>query len=146
MLTSKQKGNLTELKCLTRFVELGYAVSLPYGENSRYDLIVDYNGKLLKIQVKTSKLVQGTEENPECIEFATCSIRYNSEGSKRIYYTKEEIDYFATVWENVVYLVPVEECSSSKKIRFCLPKNGQRVGITFAEDCTIEKVLERREG
>lgn len=31
-LTSKEKGNLTELQCLTAFYELGYKVSIPYGE------------------------------------------------------------------------------------------------------------------
>lgn len=145
MLNTKQKGNLTELKCLTKFVELGYSVSIPYGENSRYDFILDYNGELLKIQVKTAKLAQGTEENPETIEFATCSMRYNSGGGQRVYYTKDEIDYFATWWDNEVYLVPVEECSVSKKLRFVPPKNGQRVGISFCKDYIAEKVLERRQ-
>ena len=36
-LTSKQKGNLTELQCLTAFVAEGCGVSIPYGDNSKYD-------------------------------------------------------------------------------------------------------------
>lgn len=40
-LTPKQKGNLTELKCISAFYELGYQCSIPYGENSRYDFIAD---------------------------------------------------------------------------------------------------------
>ena len=55
-LTSKQKGNLTELQCITAFYENGYAVSIPYGENSRYDFIADIYGKLIRIQVKTSSI------------------------------------------------------------------------------------------
>ena len=40
-LSSKEKGNLTELQCLTAIYELGYKASIPYGENSRYDFILD---------------------------------------------------------------------------------------------------------
>lgn len=145
-MDTKQKGNLTELKCLVFFVENGFEVSVPYGENSRYDMILDYKGKLLKIQCKTCHVSQGTEEQPETIMFATCSMRYNGSGPKRVYYSKDEIDYFATVYKDKVYLVPVEECSADKKLRFVPPSNGQRVGISFAEDYEALKVLERREG
>lgn len=43
-LNPKQKGNLTELKCISAFYELGYQCSIPYGENSRYDFIADIDG------------------------------------------------------------------------------------------------------
>jgi hypothetical protein len=42
------KGTITELKCKTYFLELGYTVSTP--ENpTRYDFILDTGDKLLKI-------------------------------------------------------------------------------------------------
>ena len=96
-LQSKQKGNLTELQCITAFYELGYSVSIPYGENSRYDLIADIEGKLIKIQVKTSSIKNG---NAEAIEFSCRSSRINSTGTINTRYTKSEIDYFATYWDN----------------------------------------------
>ena len=110
-LTSKQKGNLTELKCISAFYELGYQCSIPYGENSRYDFIADVNGKLLKIQCKTSHEVES-----------------------------------GTYWDNICYLVPINECSVSKKLRFIPPKNGQKVGITFASDYELPKQLSLIEG
>ena len=48
-MDSKIKGNLTELQCLAAFVEQGCAVSIPYGDNSKYDFIADIDGRLLKI-------------------------------------------------------------------------------------------------
>ncbi len=48
-LSSKEKGNLTELQCLTAFYELGYKACIPYGEDSRYDFILDVDGILLRI-------------------------------------------------------------------------------------------------
>lgn len=38
-------GNITELKCMTAFIELGYECSIPYGNNAKYDFVVDVNGK-----------------------------------------------------------------------------------------------------
>lgn len=139
-LTSKQKGNLTELQVITYLYSLGYQCSLPYGENSRYDLIADIEGKLIKIQVKTSSLKAGTSE---AIEFSCRSSRVNSTGVVNTRYTKEEIDYFATFWNNQCYLIPIEECSVTKTLRFCYPSTGQKKGITLAEDYTAEKQLQK---
>lgn len=141
-LTSKQKGNLTELQCITAFYKLGYTVSIPYGENSRYDFIADINGKLLRVQVKTST----ARDNGDLIEFSCRSTRVNTQGNFSRTYTKEEIDYFCTYYDNKCYLVPVTECSSSKKLRFNSTKNGQKVGINLAEDYELEKQLEKLEG
>lgn len=138
ILTSKQKGNLTELQVITYLYSLGYSCSIPYGENSRYDLIADIQGKLIRIQVKTSSIKDG---NPNAIEFACRSSRTNSTGVINSRYTKSEIDYFATFWNNQCYLVPVEECSVSKTLRFCYPKNGQKTGISLAEDYVAEKQI-----
>jgi hypothetical protein len=141
MLNTKQKGNLTELQCITSFYELGYSISIPYGENNRYDFIADVNGRLLKIQCKTARLIDDNNSSG-AIQFNTISTRVNSQGNIRYKYDKEQIDYFATYWEGKCYLVPVEECGMScKKIRFVPPKNGQVKGITFAEDYELEKIL-----
>ena len=53
-MDKKQIGNLTELQCLTSFVSLGYNVSIPYGDNAKYDFIADIQGKLIRVQVKTA--------------------------------------------------------------------------------------------
>ena len=76
-LTTKQKGNLTELQCLTAFVKHGCGVSIPYGDNSKYDFIADVNGKLYKVQVKTSSL---KDEN--AILFSCRSTHVNCSGVK----------------------------------------------------------------
>lgn len=140
-LTSKQKGNLTELKCISAFYELGYQCSIPYGENSRYDFIADVNGKLLKIQCKTSHEVESG-----VIEFSCRSCRSNTQSNLQRKYTANEVDYFCTYWDNMCYLVPINECSVSKKLRFIPPKNGQKVGITFASNYELPKQLSLIEG
>lgn len=142
-LTAKQKGNLTELQCLTAFYEQGCHVSLPYGENSRYDMIVDVDGKLLRVQVKTSSIKNG---DVNAIEFSCRSSHVNSNGVKNIRYSENEIDYFATYWNNKCYLIPVKECSVTKTLRFAPPKSGQIKGISFAIEYELQNQLEKIRG
>ena len=128
-LDSKKKGNLTEMQCMSAFMEQGCGVSIPFGDNSKYDFIADVDGHLLKIQVKTASL-----KNDNVIKFSCRSTHVNCTGVKNIRYSANDIDYFATYWDNKCYLVPVEECSVEKTLRFVPPKNGQIKGITFAKD------------
>ena len=128
-LDTKKKGNLTEMQCMSAFMEQGCGVSIPFGDNSKYDFIADVNGRLLKIQVKTASL-----KNDNVIKFSCRSTHVNCTGVKNIRYSANDIDYFATYWNNKCYLVPVEECSVEKTLRFVPPKNGQIKGITFAKD------------
>ncbi len=137
-MDSKQKGNVTELEVLTYITKLGYQVSIPFGDRERYDQIWDIKGKLLKIQVKTSRYI---DEEENGIKF---SCRSNTKVGGKIQharYTKDEIDYFATFFKGKCYMVPVEETSTEKTLRFNLPKNGQKKGISFAEDYLVEEVL-----
>lgn len=48
-LSTKDLGAQTELQCLAYLHRLGYNVSIPWGDNARYDFILDIAGKLYKI-------------------------------------------------------------------------------------------------
>lgn len=140
-LSTKEKGNLTELQCLTTFYSYGYKVSIPYGENCRYDFILDTGKKLLRVQVKTSRPLKNEEDG---FVFSTASTRVNSSKNIRNYYTKEEIDCFSTFYLGKCYLIPVEEVGKSeKKLRFKYPTNGQKKGISLAQNYEFEKVIKR---
>ena len=128
-LTPKDKGNLTELQCLTAFAEQGLKVSIPYGENCRYDFILDVNGTLLKIQCKTSRLITSQDG----FEFKCRSTNATRKGVFTTRYTSSEIDYFATYFNKQCYLVPVQECGITKTLRYCYPSNGQKKGISLAK-------------
>src|ERR1700748_2250295 len=55
MAPLKKKGDLAELKVATDLVRRGCELSIPFGEDSDYDLIADYEGRLHRIQVKYTK-------------------------------------------------------------------------------------------
>ena len=137
MLNSKQKGNLTELQCITAFIENGCGISIPYGDNLKYDFIADFKGQLFKIQVKTASL----KDEGGAIKFSCRSIHVNCSGVKNQRYSKNEIDFFATYWEGKCYLVPVQECSTAKTLRLEPAKGGNTQGINFAENYELNKQL-----
>lgn len=59
-MTPKQRGESVEAIVLARILRLGYSVSLPFGNNQRYDMIVDDGQKLTRSQCKTGRLRDGT--------------------------------------------------------------------------------------
>ena len=133
-MDSNLKGTITELKCKTYFLELGYIVSTPETP-ARYDFILDCGDRLLKVQVKTSK------SDGEKLHFETCSSHITREGATRRTY-EDKIDYFCTWFENECYLIPVEECGArGKSLRLVPTKNGQVKNICFAKDYIAKEVL-----
>lgn len=137
-------GNVIELQCISKFIELGYEVSIPYGNGAKYDFIADVNGKFLRIQCKScsNPRAKGTLNgyDTSAIQISTVSQTTNTQKTTRHLYSKEQIDYFATYYKNQVYLIPVEECSTSKTLRFKPPQNGNN-NYNKAEDYEIEKII-----
>ena len=132
-------GTITELKCMTYFLELGYTVSVPQNPD-RYDFIVDTKEKLLKIQVKTCN----TTRSEGAINFSTSSAHSTANGISHTDYKNDNIDYFCTYYNGECYLIPVEECGSREKnLRLVPTKNGQIKGICFAKDYIAKEVLSR---
>ena len=119
------------------FMKLGYNVLTPYGDCERYDYVVDVGGKFIKIQCKTAS----TEDDGASFKFS-CRSSNRREG-KIIHhqYSKDEIDYFVTCFDNQCYLIPVEECGTDKRLRLLPAKNGQTRGITWAKDYRLEEVV-----
>lgn len=142
MLNTKQKGNLTELLCLAAFTKLGYIVSIPYGDCAKYDFIVDIDHTLYRIQCKTS-----SQRDEGVYDFSTRSVQVGVNSTQTRGYTKTDIDFFATIIDNQCYLIPVEEVSGrSKTLRFVPPKNGQKEGITYAQEYELLSQIEKLKG
>lgn len=136
-MNSKQKGNITELETMLAFIKLGYNVLTPYGDCERYDYVVDVNGKFVRIQSKTSH----SDDDGASFQFSGRSS--NRQDGKIIHYqySNNEIDYFATAFNNKVYLIPVDECKANKRLRLLPTKNGQTRGITWAKYYELEEII-----
>lgn len=141
-MTAKQKGNFTELRCIAACIENGCTVSIPYGENCKYDFIIDIEGLLVKVQAKTASLKATTI--PAIEFYCKCNHR-NATGITYTTYTPEDIDYFATFWKDKAYLIPASECSTKKSLRLEKPEDykPQNAIINFAEDYELGKQIEK---
>ena len=137
-MTSKDVGNITEVSCMLEFMKLGYPVLIPYGDCQRYDFVVEINGKFYRIQSKTAN---DTYINEGYIVFRCDNTTTKNGKVVHHSYDENEIDYFSTFYDGKCYLVPVNECSREKRLRFTAPKNGQTRGITFASEYELEKVV-----
>ena len=137
MELTQVKGNLVELQCIMKFMSMGFECSTPYGNQAKYDILVDVGDEILRIQCKKSHWVDGKNS----IMFHTISQTTNTQRTIRRRYTKNEIDYFATCWEDKVYLVPVDECSNSKSLRITPKTKNTPPSVNMAEDYLVEKIL-----
>ena len=81
-------GDVGEGYALAKFTEYNIKVSIPFSVNLPYDYIIDVDGVLYKVQVKTTEKIV---DNKKMI-FRTC--RSNPNTKNRVKYEKTEIDYF----------------------------------------------------
>lgn len=131
-------GNINELKCLTAIMQLGYDCSIPYGNGSKYDFIADINGELLRFQCKSSSFVNDRGViKKDAFKFSTVCQTTNTKETIRHTYSSDQIDYFITCFQDKIYVIPVEECSTIKTLRFNPPNNGCKTW-NKAEDYLLE--------
>lgn len=129
------KGDVTELQCVLDFQKRGYYVSIPFSGSCRYDVVVDINGKLLRIQCKSCTYNNGA------ITFSTIHQTINTKEIKKYKYTSDEIDFFYTAWNKYSFLIPVNEVSLSKVLRVEIPKSGIQSQMNVAHDYLIDNVI-----
>lgn len=134
-MDTNQQGQLTELKILHYIIGCGYSASLPFGDKARYDQIWDIAGKLFRVQIKTARPLKDNQDGITFNCYSVCN------GHKHRY-SKHDIDLIATIWEDRLYIVPIEECSLEKILRFTSPQPAQP-NINWAKDYLFEEVIKR---
>ena len=133
-MNTKDKGIITEIKIIEWFVSNGYIVSLPYGDNAIYDLIVDDGNKLIRIQCKTSRLYRGV------IVFNTVSTTRDKSSKSYDGFA----DYFCSYSPETckIYAMKVEEAAKqSQSLRISKPIKCNDKKIKYAKDYLIEKIM-----
>ncbi|HXE89804.1 MAG TPA: group I intron-associated PD-(D/E)XK endonuclease [Terriglobales bacterium] len=97
--TAKRQGEAAETLFLLRAVSLGLVVSQPWGDNARYDFIVDSGGLLSRVQVKSVSRPSPRNAYHLCVAAGSGS---------RFPYTPRDIDFLAAyiIPEDIWYLIP----------------------------------------
>ncbi|SDM02476.1 PD-(D/E)XK endonuclease [Halogranum gelatinilyticum] len=115
MANTKDAGDETEAKILSRLIASGYSVSVPFGDNDKYDLVVDDDDELHRVQCKTA-----WQNKDETIRFNTHSqTTKDGDYHERTYHG--EIDAFVVRYPETetLYWIRVEEATRQKmELRF----------------------------
>lgn len=131
-------GITTELIVAQKFIELGYIVSIPYGNNSRYDMIVDTDNNRYRIQVKHASLNDNGSYTVNTSNTACVSMK-----NTRKYYSKKDVDFIVSVIDDDLLVIPVEmiEHTQSKIFRTSLPTVGNVTNCNLVKDFSVERYI-----
>ena len=99
-MNSIEKGNITELEVQLYFVRMGYLAFTPINDGSPIDLVVKLKSGCKSIQVKTPKETATGFKIP---------LYSTAGGGKKKLYSSKDIDYFATVFNNRLYVIPISD-------------------------------------
>lgn len=100
-MNPSQIGQIVELKCQAWWIEHGWNVLLPMGNYQKYDMVVEHNGKFLRIQCKHAHETEtGFKVNTKYDK------RVDGKVIKEIY-SENDLDYFMTEYKNKYYLFPI---------------------------------------
>ena len=136
-MNKRQKGSVIELKCIERFLQYGFNVSIPYGDSARYDFIVDFNGTLKRFQCKSGTFAKNK------LMLYTASSHITGNGVEKKRYTSEDTDYFCTCFNDTLYVIPIDEVHSTTFVlTFCNSDTNVKK-IHNANDYVGHKVLKQ---
>lgn len=116
----------------------GFAILEPFGENTRYDLVIEDGTRLIKVQCKSGRLRGGT------VRFPTCSCyghHRHPDRVRRSYHGEADLFGVYCPETGAVYLVPVADCGHVQTtLRVTPAANNQSAGIRWAADYEVARV------
>jgi hypothetical protein len=115
--TTKEQGEWAELCFMARARQIGMTVLKPWGDSLQYDVGIEREGRLLRVQVKSSTYVRGGTY--------TC----NLVGPGHAMYAEGQVDYFAVYLVQVDrwYIVPWEAvCEGRGSVQFTPGRAGHK--------------------
>lgn len=115
MISSGTKGNIALGNAIAYFTKLGYTVAIPLTDTQKYDLIVDIDGILKKVQCKYTSI-----KDKGVTFILDLRVRGHID-SKGVYYSKnfeeDSADFiYALTSEGQTFLIPTEDLKGRQSI------------------------------
>ena len=134
MAPLKTKGDTAEMMVAADLVKRGYRVAFPFGEDSSYDLIVERDERLERVQVKYAESRDGVIE-VRCRSHSLTNGKIRQ--TKR--YTAKMIEWLAVYDRNTdcCYYIPAVELGEGRyrmHLRLRPALSGRKLGIHWARD------------
>jgi hypothetical protein len=135
----KDVGDRSTLAIMFALRLEGYAILVPFGENTRYDIVIDNGAQLRRVQCKTGRLKDGAVLFPTCSTYAH---HPNPKVQRRDY--EGQIDDFAVFCPalGAVYLIPIEDVPTRAlgMLRVTPARNGQRKRVRLAAAYEVARI------
>lgn len=113
--TNKEKGNSSLGIAIAYYASNGYIVSIPLNDTQDYDLIVDKDNLLKKIQVKSSSCK--TKYGNYQVALKSCG---GTKGKTYKTVIETDIDEVFILLENLeMYIIPAKEIKNKSTITMC---------------------------
>jgi hypothetical protein len=98
MKNSKRRGEWAELQFMAKAAKFGLRISKPWGEFSRYDMVIENGGHFVRVQIKSTT-------NRRADGCYVCGVRPASTSKP---YQRGEFDFLAAyiIAEDVWYMIP----------------------------------------
>lgn len=113
--TNKEKGNTSLGIAIAYYTSNGYTVSIPLNDTQDYDLIVDKNNILKRVQVKSSGCI--TKSGNYQVALKSCG-GTNGKTYKTIKDTIVE-EVFIFLGNKEIYIIPAEKIKNKSTLSIC---------------------------
>ena len=134
-------GNIGEAVAVAEFTKRKIPVLIPFGQNLPYDLVIDFGGKLRKVQCKTANEVK---DDGSVMRFYI--YRTNGFTGEHKKYQKDEVDLFFIycVENGFMGLARRDKQPGSEiRVRMSPPKNNVKKGVHMYYEYNIDNVLQQ---
>ena len=134
----KDIGDHSTLAIMLALRKAGYSLYVPFGENTRCDLLIEIGEEISRVQCKTGRLRKGAIVFPVC---STYGHHRNPATARRTY--EGQIDLFAVYCPETegVYVVPLSDAATrtTAALRVAPPRNGQMRRVRLASDYELAR-------
>jgi prevent-host-death family protein len=141
VMTSNRKGAIAEAAIALEAIKLGIPVLKPVAEHGRYDLGLEVDGRILRVQCKWGSF----DETVGTIRVSLQCSRLSPKGYVRTYYSEDEIDLVAVYCGDLdrCYLLPSALVADRREIhlRVSPARNAQRACINAATDFELSGAI-----
>lgn len=121
--TNKEKGNSSLGIAIAYYSSNGYTVSIPLNDTQDYDLIVDKDNNLIKVQVKSSACK--TKYGNYQVALKSCG---GTKGNTYKTVIETNVDEVFVLLENLeMYIIPTKEIKNKSTLNICNKYNKYRV-------------------
>jgi len=109
----KEKGDLAVAHAIAHFMTRGYEVSLPIGDERDYDMIIEKEGKLYRVQVKYGGLYPG---------HTSCKVALRITGGNQSFHRSKIYAYdafdilFVYTAKNETFVIPWQDITARNEL------------------------------